>query len=70
MDEMGFYLSDQGFKGPFLEVDDIRAGKPIKLSTVNLYCIKKTLRDSLSKASGRRRQLMGVDSIAAGAHDA
>ncbi len=56
---MGFYLSDHGFKGPFISVEDIKAGKPIKLDNVNLYCVKKTLRDaSLKSGSGGRRLLM------------
>ena len=62
LDEMGFYLSDHGFKGPFISVEDIKAGKPIKLANVNLYCVKKTLRDAtLKNGSGGRRLFFDID---------
>lgn len=51
---MGYYISGLSFEGPFLEVADITSGKDIELPGMNLYCVKKTLRDANAMAKGRR----------------
>jgi hypothetical protein len=54
LDSMGYYISGLSFEGPFLEVADITSGKDIELPGMNLYCVKKTLRDANAMAKGRR----------------
>lgn len=61
MDGLGYYISSRGFKGPFIPAADIRGGRPVHLLGINLYCVKKALRDAIAAAGGgrggRRRRL-------------
>lgn len=75
LDEQGYYISQFGFRGPFLNSQDIRAGRPITLDSVNLYCVKKTLQDAMKSSKDpapqyawrrRRRALLGAAAAAEG----
>lgn len=55
MDELGYYISPRSFKGPFLTASEIRAAAPVNLNGINLYCVKKELRDAIAAAGGGRR---------------
>lgn len=55
MDDLGYYISSRSFKGPFLTVAEIRADKPVVLMGLNLYCVKKELRNAIAAAGGGRR---------------
>jgi hypothetical protein len=52
LDDQGYYVSNHGFKGPFLASADLQAKKPVELKTINLFCVKKTLHDAVVKAYG------------------
>jgi hypothetical protein len=69
LDDQGYYVSNFGFKGPFLSSATLQAKKPVELKTINLFCVKKTLHDAVVKAygawppkaaGGRRRALLGA----------
>jgi hypothetical protein len=54
MDGLGYYLSSRGFRGPFWSVSDVKAGRPLELAGVNLYCIKKQLVDAKGGPNSRQ----------------
>lgn len=62
VDSLGYYISTRSFKGPFLPVADVRAKKVLALSGINLYCVKKELRDAVTAASSGRRGLLSSGS--------
>jgi hypothetical protein len=59
LDDQGYYVSNTGYKGPFLPGADLQAKKPIELKGVNLFCVKKTLHDAVIKAYGAWPQKSG-----------
>lgn len=50
MDSIGYYISHHSFRGPFLPVVEVRAGRNITLSGVTLFCVKKELHDASKSA--------------------
>ena len=58
MDGLGYYMSSRSFKGPFLTDAEVRGKKPVTLSGITLFCVKKQLRDAVAAVSGSRRGLL------------
>lgn len=53
MDRLGYYVSPYSFRGPFLPVQDIRAGRPVTISGGTLFCVKKDMYDALEADRNR-----------------
>jgi len=66
LDSNGYYISNEGFKGPFLSVKDIQSRTHIPLTSISIFCVKKVLRDGVAGVLGRqppapwRRRLVGT----------
>ncbi|KIY99432.1 hypothetical protein MNEG_8530 [Monoraphidium neglectum] len=54
LNDQGYYISTQGFQGPFINIDDIEAGRPSSLPSHSLYCVKKLLIDAAGGPNKRR----------------
>ncbi|GBF94364.1 hypothetical protein Rsub_06986 [Raphidocelis subcapitata] len=57
LDAQGYYVSEASFTGPFIAVADIRAGYSQELTGVNLFCVKKALRDAVAGGEPQGRRL-------------
>jgi hypothetical protein len=80
LDERDYYVSDKGFKGPFLRPEDIRAGTA-PIQGMNLFCVRRPLLDAVAggapmaaaapaaappvAAAGRRRRALRLAAAAA-----
>ena len=62
MDGLGYYMSSRSFKGPFLSDAEVRGNKPVTLSSITLFCVKKELRDAVTAVTGSRRGLLASSS--------